>query len=138
MKAVRRALVCLVGIGAAAAPVPALARTAAPRLNRLPKVTEQAARHYSIVALRRRFKADFSLGGFNSTCRRRISRTRVRCSVSWFQGDAVFNGHTEIWYSRHGQEVEWNYLYTITDVDTYCSQVQHRPLSRCSRHYHVS
>jgi hypothetical protein len=138
MTALRRSLVCVVGIGAVIAPAPALAQIAAvPSPTRLPKVT-QAARHYSIVALRRRFKGEFYLGGFRSTCARRISRTRARCSVAWFQGDWVFSGHTEIWYSRRAQGVEWNYSYTIREVDTYCYQVQHRPLSRCSRHYHVS
>lgn len=106
---------------------------------KLPQMTGQAARHYSIVALQRRFKQDFYLGGFRSRCDKRISRTRVRCSVSWFQGDWLFSGHTTIWYSFDKQaRVWWNYSYDITRVDDYCYRVQRRSLKRCSRHYHVS
>ena len=63
-----------------------LRATPVPRITQLPKVTKQAARHYSIVALRRRFKSGFYLGGFASLCTHRISRTRVRCSVAGSKG----------------------------------------------------
>jgi hypothetical protein len=156
MKTLRRASLCVISVGAVAAPAAALAQTVqiegavsqgsisklhsavTPRSIRIPRVTEPAARHYSIIALQRGFEGGFYLGGFKSNCTGRISRTRVRCSVSWFQGDTVFSGHTEIWYLRRAQEIEWSDSYTITQLDTYCYQVQHRPLARCSHRYHVS
>lgn len=109
-----------------------------PPKPQLPQMTGQAARHYSIVALQHRFKGLFYLGGFKSKCNKRISRTRVRCSVSWYQGDWQFSGRTDAWYSWHGKQVAWNYSYDITRVDDYCHSVEHHSLKRCSKHYHVS
>jgi hypothetical protein len=106
--------------------------------RQLPQITGQAAHRYSVVALRRRFGGMFYLGGSRIICNKRISRTRIRCSVSWYQGDFLFGGRSDIWYSWSGAQVAWNYAYDITRVDDYCHSVQHRPLAKCSRHYHVS
>lgn len=117
---------------------PTTSTTPSPHKPQLPKLTAPDARHYSTVALQRGFNGQFYLGGSSIKCRQRISRTKIRCSVSWFQGDFLFNGHTTIWYLWHGSKPYWNYSYTITRVDDYCNRVQHRPLSKCSRHFHVS
>ena len=111
---------------------------APPAPPKLPKLTAQAAQHWSAVALKRNFKGLFYLGGFRVTHSQRISRTKIRDSVAWYQGDYLFNGKTTIWYSFDTQgRTAWNYSYDITRVDDYCHSVQHRPLSKCSKHYHV-
>jgi hypothetical protein len=105
----------------------------------LPRLTSQAAHSYSVVTLQRRFGSMFYLGGARIACKRRISRTQIRCAVSWFQGDFLFNGRTAIWYSRDRLgRAWWNYSYDITAVDDYCYRVAHRSLKRCSTRYHVS
>jgi hypothetical protein len=106
--------------------------------RQLPRITGQAAHRYSVVALQRRFGGMFYLGGSRIICDKRISRTGIRCSVSWYQGDFLFGGRSDIWYSRSGAQVAWNYAYDITRVDDYCHRVQHRSLAKCSKHYHVS
>jgi hypothetical protein len=105
--------------------------------RQLPQITAQAAHRYSVAALQRRFGGMFYLGGSRIICNKRISPTRIRCSVSWYQGDFLFGGRIAIWYSRSGAQIVWNYAYDITRVDDYCHSVQHRPLARCSKHYHV-
>ncbi len=58
--------------------------------------------------------------------------------MAWYQGDYQFNGKTTIWYSVDSQgRTAWNYSYDLTRIDDYCHSVQHRPLSKCSKHYHV-
>jgi hypothetical protein len=103
----------------------------------LPTLTRAGALHYAIAALRRRFKSAFYRDGFVGTCKQRISRTRRRCQVGWYQGDFSFGGHAVIWYSVSAGAVWWNYAYNIKRIDTYCLQVMHGSLSTCTRRYVV-
>lgn len=95
-------------------------------------MTSAAARHYSKAALRENFKLFYG-ASFRHHCT--VTRAHGRCAVSWFDGDFSFYGHTRIWYTRESGRLYWNYAYTITRVNTYCSQVQHR--KHCTRTYRV-
>lgn len=130
----RKILIAVASV-ASLALAPAAASADAP--PQLPRLTQQAAQHYSIVALQRRFKGQFYLGGSRITYDRRLSNTKVREKVAWFQGDFFFNGHATIWYSQIGQNMWWNYSYNITQVDDYCYSVEHHSLKSCSRTYVV-
>lgn len=115
--------------------LPTVASAKPPTSSSLPLMTSRDARHYSATALRRVFKGEFYGGSLHATCKN-VTRARKRCTVSWYQGDAIFTGHTEIWYALNANhEVWWNYGYKITRVDDYCYRVEHRPLASCSRHY---
>jgi len=115
-----------------------------------PELTRGQARYYSEVALLRYFKGGFDAGGsrpcsdcqfehqFNPNCTKRLSRVRIRCAVGWYLGDWAFSGHTTIWLTpASGGGIEWNYAFSINRLDTYCSEVEHRPESVCTKQYRV-
>lgn len=103
----------------------------------LPTLTASSARYFSKVALKRNFGSAFYAPTFKAKDCVRRSRVRVRCAVGWFAGDVSFYGHSVIWLTDEADGVNWNYAYTITRLDTYCSDVRKRPLSECSKTYRV-
>jgi len=53
-------------------------------------------------------------------CNKRVSRTRVRCGMSWFHGDLSFSGKGQIWLTEKGGSTYWNYAYRIDKTNEYC------------------
>ena len=53
-------------------------------------------------------------------CGRRVSRSRVRCRVSWITGDLYFKGAGTIWLAHEGRGTSWNYAYRVRMRNAYC------------------
>lgn len=101
----------------------------------VPRLSLADGAYYTRVALRRRFRAAFTSGyGYRRSCRR-VTLTRVRCRVRWHVGDLSYAGPVTIWLTREGEDVLWNYAYTIKRTNHYCVVTGGR---RCTRTYRVT
>ncbi|HEY6731968.1 MAG TPA: hypothetical protein VI039_13210 [Solirubrobacterales bacterium] len=54
------------------------------------------------------------------SCDKRVSRSRVRCKMSWIYGDVEFSGKGVIWLLRSGGGIDWAYAYTVRKRNAYC------------------
>lgn len=97
-------------------------------LEILPSLTAKDTRRYIRRGLRQKHVPLGAHMKFASCSR--LSRVRVRCSVSWRARGATWRGPVTIWYSKDGEEVAWNFAYPLTKRRLNC----HR---RCVRHYVV-
>lgn len=53
-------------------------------------------------------------------CNKRVSRTRVRCKMSWNYGDLSFSGKGQIWLTEKRGNTYWNYAYRVRKTNHYC------------------
>lgn len=103
----------------------------------LPALTIAEAKKYVRIAFKRRFRRNYVHGyAKRFSCSRR-SLIRARCRTSWVIGDISFRGHVTIWYSRHGEDVAWNYAYKITRTNEYCVFALKKPKKKCQKVYRV-
>jgi len=81
------------------------------------RLTGPAAKHYAKKAMAHEFGASFKHGYAKkvSDCRR-ISRLRMRCSISWGIGDLYFKGKVSVWFRNR----YYLYRYRIKRIDEYC------------------
>jgi hypothetical protein len=77
------------------------------------------------TALTRREVFQFRSGNSRSVrCRKRLSRDRLRCKMSWSLGDEIhFRGRGSIWVTYRGGAAQWNFSYRVTGVNEYCLRV---------------
>jgi hypothetical protein len=103
-----------------------------------PTLSMSDAKHYSKVALKRKFKGAYKHGSAKYLKgAKRVSRTKVRFNrVSWFAGDTSWAGRMTIWLTGVGSKTRWNYAYTITRTDGYCKFVLKK--SHCTKTYRVT
>lgn len=80
-------------------------------------LTGPLAKHYVKKAMAHEFGASFRHGYAKKIhdCRR-ISRLRMRCSVSWAIGDVSFKGKVSVWFRNR----YYLYRYRLKRTDTYC------------------
>ncbi len=90
----------------------------------------RAAKKYMRAVLIQRFSYDHRAGG-NISCRNRLLKTRVACSMAWVIGDAGFFGRGQIWLTFRRHEKQVHYSYRLTNVDEYCLDVM--PEQDCTR-----
>jgi hypothetical protein len=65
-------------------------------------------------ALARRPALSFEAGYARKVkCNKRVSRSRVRCKMSWNFGDLEFSGKGLIWLTHSRGNTYWNYAYRI-------------------------
>lgn len=81
-----------------------------------------AAKKYMRGILIQRFSYDQRAGG-SISCRKRLSRTRIACTMSWVIGDGAYFGRGTIWltFPRHHKVAHFS--YRLTNVDEYCLYV---------------
>jgi hypothetical protein len=90
------------------------------RLTTVPEITYSDAVSNLRTALTRRFGGAFKQRvGWRRSCTR-ASRTRFTCRVGWGSGKARYAGTAAIWFSRAGENVQWNYAWRITMNDARC------------------
>ena len=77
-----------------------------------------AAAGYMRAALSRRPALNFRMAYARRVrCNKRLSRTRLRCRMSWVVGDLSFSGRGMIWVTR---STYWNYAYRVARLNEYC------------------
>jgi hypothetical protein len=120
----------LVGLGLGASLTgsePTEARThEVPALNHKPEpvhfLGRRAAKKHMRAILIQRFSYNYRAGG-SISCRKRLSRTRVGCTMSWVIGDGGFFGKGKIWLTFPYGEKQAHFSYRLTNVDEYCLDV---------------
>lgn len=90
----------------------------------------RAAKKYMRAVLIQRFSYDSRAGG-SISCRKRLSRTRVACTMSWVIGDGGFFGRGTVWLTFRRHERQAHFSYRLTNVDEYCLDVT--PEQDCTR-----
>jgi hypothetical protein len=104
----------------------------------LPRLSRGAARRYTKVALRRKFRAAwiYRCCGGVVACQPR-GRVRQRCRVAFGIGDTGFVGKVRIRYRWHRKDVYWYRSMNILRIDEYCLAVRERNRSRCTKRIRV-
>lgn len=82
----------------------------------------RAAKKYMRAILIQRFSYDHRAGG-SINCRKRLSRTRVACTMAWGIGDSGYFGRGKIWLTFPFHEKQAHFSYRLTSVDEYCVHV---------------
>ena len=81
------------------------------------RLTEPAAKHYIKKAMKHEFGSAFKYGnGKRIRDCKRLSRIRMRCTVSWGIGDSGYSGKVAIWY----RGPYYLYRYRLKVVNEYC------------------
>lgn len=89
-----------------------------------------SAKAYMRAVLIQRFSYDSRAGG-SIRCQKRLSKTRISCTMSWVIGDAGFFGNGRIWLTFRRHEIQAHFSYRLTNVDEYCLDVT--PERDCTR-----
>jgi endonuclease YncB( thermonuclease family) len=110
----------------------------APSADALPRMTITDAKDYIATALEHRFKGSWTNGHSKAIewCTR-VSETRIKCGrVTWIIGDTSYVGTASAWYSPADDgsgDIQWNYSWTITELDEYCASTGGKNCSRTHR-----
>ena len=59
-------------------------------------------------------------------CNHRVKADRLRCTMSWIEGDIGFVGRGMIWVTYQHHVESWNYSYRVVRVNEYCAIVEER------------
>ena len=59
-------------------------------------------------------------------CNHRIEADRLRCTMSWIEGDFSFVGQGVIWLIYLDHRETWNYSFRILRIDEHCAMVEKR------------
>lgn len=104
-----------------------------PRLSlRAPRLGTVTARRLARSALRQE-GFDFVINASPRTKCRRSSRTTVRCTFSWTQGDASGVSRIRVSMVPPRADNEWDYSWTTHIYDDYCYAVLDKPASKCTK-----
>ena len=99
----------------------------------LPTLTVGDAKRYASIALKRKLGASFTKRATPSVFRtcQRLSRTKVRCSVSWSGRRYSFKGSVGIYFALQNNRTWWFYEYALQRTDLACLK-SGKPQSACS------
>ena len=98
---------------------------------RLPRLTSSAARSDARYVMQNKFRSYWrGFYGRSVSCAR-ATRTRQRCKVSGFAGDAIVSGTMTIYLKRERSWSLPHFRARIRLIDDYCYSVEKKPLRDC-------
>ncbi len=100
----------------AGGPVP---RIKVPKAH-IPTLTKERAEEISAIALEEAFGPKFTHGKEQTIKCERLSKARLKCGVSWFQGPNDYFGKVTVFYSIRRNVVLAGVHYTVNSVNDRC------------------
>jgi hypothetical protein len=98
----------------------------------LPKLTSGAATDYTRKALIREFPFTEDPTSREIKCKRRLSRVRFKCRVSFFAGDVSWRGNVKVRHILKARNrLGYRYLMRLTQTNEYCIFVLDKPREQC-------